>query len=90
MTRHVLMVALATLIACDSAEPAAPQGHAEVAKSTAYTCPMHPEIHEDQPGSCSICGMHLVGERGEAEAEEVHPAHEGSCESCGGHTKDEG
>ncbi len=25
-----------------------------------YTCPMHPEIVEDQPGSCSICGMDLV------------------------------
>ena len=25
-----------------------------------YTCPMHPQIHEDRPGSCPICGMDLI------------------------------
>lgn len=25
-----------------------------------YTCPMHPQIHRDQPGQCPICGMTLV------------------------------
>ncbi len=24
-----------------------------------YTCPMHPEVKEEKPGSCSICGMDL-------------------------------
>ena len=24
-----------------------------------YTCPMHPEIVQDHPGRCPICGMHL-------------------------------
>src|SRR5687768_2487037 len=24
-----------------------------------YTCPMHPEIEQDGPGSCPICGMDL-------------------------------
>ena len=24
-----------------------------------YTCPMHPEIQQDHPGSCSLCGMSL-------------------------------
>jgi len=33
-------------------EPPAPQG-------TLYTCPMHPEIVRDKPGSCPICGMAL-------------------------------
>ena len=33
---------------------------ASVAKSTQYTCPMHPEIVRDEPGSCPICGMDLV------------------------------
>ncbi|WP_378945964.1 heavy metal translocating P-type ATPase [Mesorhizobium sp. ANAO-SY3R2] len=28
-------------------------------KGTQYTCPMHPEIIRDQPGSCPICGMAL-------------------------------
>ena len=26
---------------------------------TEYTCPMHPEIVRDAPGSCPICGMAL-------------------------------
>lgn len=25
-----------------------------------YTCPMHPEVQSDQPGSCPKCGMKLV------------------------------
>ena len=31
-----------------------------------YTCPMHPDVLEDAPGSCPVCGMDLVlVERGE-------------------------
>jgi Cu+-exporting ATPase len=26
---------------------------------TVYTCPMHPEIRQDQPGNCPKCGMTL-------------------------------
>jgi len=25
-----------------------------------YTCPMHPSVRSDTPGSCHICGMDLV------------------------------
>jgi Cu+-exporting ATPase len=28
-------------------------------ETTTYTCPMHPEIVQDSPGSCPICGMAL-------------------------------
>ncbi len=27
-----------------------------------YTCPMHPEIIQDNPGNCPICGMTLIPE----------------------------
>jgi Cu(I)/Ag(I) efflux system membrane fusion protein len=27
---------------------------------TYYTCSMHPQIHEDHPGDCPICGMKLI------------------------------
>ena len=30
-----------------------------VAAGTIYTCPMHPEIRQEGPGSCPICGMAL-------------------------------
>lgn len=25
-----------------------------------YTCSMHPQVHEDHPGNCPICGMKLI------------------------------
>ena len=37
-----------------------------------YTCPMHPEIVRDQPGSCPICGMALEPRTVSVE-EEVNP-----------------
>jgi Cu(I)/Ag(I) efflux system membrane fusion protein len=37
------------------AEHAASEAAAEV-----WTCPMHPEVRQDGPGSCPICGMPLV------------------------------
>ena len=29
-------------------------------EQTKYTCPMHPQIVQDKPGKCPICGMDLV------------------------------
>ena len=29
------------------------------AEGTVYTCPMHPQIRQDRPGHCPICGMAL-------------------------------
>jgi len=39
-------------LAANEPAPAAPEG-------TIYTCPMHPEIQQPQPGNCPICGMTL-------------------------------
>ncbi len=36
-----------------------PVSAAPVAAGSKYTCPMHPEIIRDAPGSCPICGMAL-------------------------------
>ncbi|MCP5467802.1 MAG: hypothetical protein H7A32_00860 [Deltaproteobacteria bacterium] len=33
-----------------------------------YTCPMHPQIKMDQPGSCPICGMDLIPVRAKQES----------------------
>tara|TARA_R110002012_G_scaffold322025_2_gene553911 strand:- start:103631 stop:105907 length:2277 start_codon:yes stop_codon:yes gene_type:complete len=46
-------------------EPAAIPG-------TIYTCPMHPEIRQEGPGSCPICGMALEPEMVSAEAPVNH------------------
>jgi Cu+-exporting ATPase len=37
----------------------APAEQLEVAPGTIWTCPMHPQIRRDAPGSCPICGMAL-------------------------------
>jgi P-type Cu+ transporter len=36
-----------------------PQPVQEAAPGTIYTCPMHPQIRQPQPGNCPICGMTL-------------------------------
>jgi Cu(I)/Ag(I) efflux system membrane fusion protein len=38
----------------------------QVKTDVKYTCPMHPQILEDHPGSCPICGMTLVKKSGQA------------------------
>jgi Cu+-exporting ATPase len=43
------------------------------AKGVLYTCPMHPQIRKDGPGSCPICGMALEPLVATAE---VQPNHE--------------
>lgn len=32
----------------------------EYAQSLSYTCPMHPQIKQKNPGFCPICSMDLV------------------------------
>ena len=49
--------------------------HAPVAPATPkpgaqYTCPMHPQVIRDAPGSCPICGMALVPIAGSGEADD--------------------
>lgn len=45
-------------------------GHRQ--EAVEYTCPMHPEIIRDAPGTCPICGMDLVlKEKGNQKVEDV-------------------
>lgn len=37
-----------------------PQQVAKTQSKAYYTCSMHPQIHEDHPGNCPICGMKLI------------------------------
>jgi len=72
----------------DSTPPPAVPG----ASGTRYTCPMHPEILRDAPGSCPKCGMTLIPivEAIPRAAEYTCPMHPevrspqpGSCPKCG-------
>jgi len=59
--------------------------------SRVYTCPMHPEVEEQSPGSCPKCGMALEPKSPVAERTEytcpMHPEivrdEPGSCPKCG-------
>lgn len=57
----------------DTKSPTTAQQVKETAKKTIWTCSMHPQIREDEPGQCPICGMDLIPlEEEEAmEAQEV-------------------
>lgn len=37
-----------------------------------YTCPMHPQIIQDKPGNCPICGMSLIVAKTEAKEANTH------------------
>ncbi len=61
--------------------------------ATTYTCPMHPEVQQSQPGDCPKCGMHLVPAAGQQQAQiytcpmhpEVRQSQPGGCPKCGMH-----
>lgn len=64
MTRSTILLAaaaailsVATLSACSEPHD---HGSKEGTKTSAYHCPMHPQIIQDKPGDCPICGMDLV------------------------------
>ncbi|MCP1727555.1 Cu(I)/Ag(I) efflux system membrane fusion protein [Natronospira proteinivora] len=42
----------------------------------AYYCPMHPEVTDDEPGSCPICGMDLVSDDDEDNGDHDHHDHD--------------
>jgi Cu+-exporting ATPase len=50
---------LAPLQYIGHARHAASEPAAAAPDGTIYTCPMHPEIRQPQPGNCPICGMTL-------------------------------
>lgn len=43
------------------------------AAGTIFTCSMHPQIRQDEPGSCPICGMELIPLANEVGAEGISP-----------------
>ncbi len=48
-----------------------PEKSHEHAEGEVYTCPMHPQVVKNEPGSCPICGMDLVKKGGAASGDTV-------------------
>lgn len=44
---------------CCHSEKKSPVSSSETKEGTLFTCPMHPEVVQDRPGSCPKCGMAL-------------------------------
>ncbi|MDO3643721.1 efflux RND transporter periplasmic adaptor subunit [Mucilaginibacter sp. L3T2-6] len=61
----VAILSGATLISACSNEQKKPAA-SQVKAAVKYTCPMHPQVLEDHPGTCPICGMTLVKKAGQA------------------------
>ncbi|HEY3761147.1 MAG TPA: heavy metal-binding domain-containing protein [Verrucomicrobiae bacterium] len=60
-TNKILMIALAAFIGFGMVmilNHARSQSTSD-RKALYYTCPMHPSVKADKPGSCPICGMNL-------------------------------
>ncbi|MBS1527480.1 MAG: efflux RND transporter periplasmic adaptor subunit [Bacteroidetes bacterium] len=58
------LVAVA-LMASSCSDNKRKQEQAHVQNSVKYTCPMHPQVLEDRPGNCPICGMALIKKSGQ-------------------------
>ncbi|MBS1505957.1 MAG: efflux RND transporter periplasmic adaptor subunit [Bacteroidetes bacterium] len=56
IVNYIVVFSIIALTACNTRKVS--DQAADVKKT--YTCPMHPQIIQDKPGTCPICGMDLV------------------------------
>lgn len=56
----VFLLAGTALLGFPSCNEGETEQHTETTHKQTYTCPMHPQVVSDKPGTCPICGMDLV------------------------------
>lgn len=61
-TYHFCCAGCRAKFLADPGKYLAPRDPEPVVEGAIYTCPMHPEIRQEGPGSCPICGMALEPE----------------------------
>jgi membrane fusion protein, copper/silver efflux system len=57
---HILLFLLLLSLACNTEQSKNSQATHEHAVAAQYTCPMHPQVIQDKPGTCPVCGMDLI------------------------------
>ncbi len=56
----ILFITYCLLFIISSCKEKSKEKTVTVDKNVCYTCSMHPQVHEDHPGNCPICGMKLI------------------------------
>lgn len=78
-------LSFALLTACGNNDDASTVG--DTGQKQLWTCGMHPQVIQDEPGNCPICGMKLVpvksGSMGDSEEEHTQAEHEKMTEDQG-------
>jgi len=63
--KNISLVLLVLLLAACTQQSKSGASTQKEKEQVVYTCPMHPQIREDHPGGCPICGMTLVKKTGQ-------------------------
>jgi Cu(I)/Ag(I) efflux system membrane fusion protein len=56
----IILGLLLLVLAFAACKPKPQQVIVQTQNKSYYTCSMHPQVHEDHPGNCPICGMKLI------------------------------
>lgn len=70
----VIGIFMSGVVACSSEKPETEQADPS---GQLYTCGMHPQVIQDEPGNCPICGMKLTPLQTDAPTAESHAKGEG-------------
>jgi len=62
MNRYIIIISslLMVTLSCRNRDTNGHKDHNSEVAADVYTCPMHPDIIRNKPGTCPVCGMTLV------------------------------